>query len=196
EQVLLRGHRLDVGQARRPGRQRAGGIHQRATPMPQRDEPRPGHHLEPSVDSASYRSALAIAAQTSFLVDTSRKLDLDLNKLQRVVTTHRNDGELRQQRFELELERYSDEVTQLLESKRQQVKAVIEKADAGVQSVEAKAKQLHGGLEQIVKRDLVEKIVQRHEQEGARERRAADTWRIVALIIALLALAPLATLGR
>ena len=141
-----------------------------------------GRHLEPSVDSASYRSALAIAAQTSFLVYTSRKLDLDLNKLQRVVTKHRNDGELRQQRFELELERYSDEVTQLLEPKRQQVNAVIEKA---------KAEQPHGGREQNVERDLVAKIVQRHEQEGARERRAADRWRLVALIIALLALAPL-----
>ena len=113
-----------------------------------------GHHLEPSFDSASYRSALVIAAETSFLVDASRKLDLGLDKLHRVVTTHRNDEELRQQRYELELERYSDNFVQFVESSGQQVDVAIDKADAGVQSVEAKAEQLYGGLKHIVERDL------------------------------------------
>jgi hypothetical protein len=39
EDLLLGGHRLDVGQARRPGRQGARRIHQRPTPMPERDNP-------------------------------------------------------------------------------------------------------------------------------------------------------------
>ncbi len=45
EQLHLRGHRLDVGQARRPGRQRARPVHQRPTAMPDRHEVRPGQHL-------------------------------------------------------------------------------------------------------------------------------------------------------
>jgi len=150
-----------------------------------------GRHLEPSLDYASYRSALAIAAETSFLVNASRKLDLGLDKLHRVATAHRNDGELRQQRYELELERYSENFAQLLESSGQQVDVAIGKVDAGVRSVEAKAEWLYGEVKHIVERDLVTKIVERHEQEGAREGRAANTWRIVGLIFALLVLAPL-----
>ena len=44
EDLLLRGHRLDVTQTRRARGQRARRVHQRPPPMPQRKEPGPGHH--------------------------------------------------------------------------------------------------------------------------------------------------------
>ena len=151
-----------------------------------------GRHLEPSFDSAVYRSDLVIAAETSFLVDASRKLDLGLDKLNRIVTTRRNEEELRQQHFELEFKRYSDNFAELFKSSGQQIDVAIDNAYAGVRAVEAKGEQVYGVLE----RDLVAKIVKRHEQEGAREGRAANTWRIVGLIVALLALAPLIYLAQ
>ncbi len=39
EDLLLRGHRLDVTQARRARGQRACRVHQRPPPMPQREKP-------------------------------------------------------------------------------------------------------------------------------------------------------------